>query len=79
MDAIFTSIGHTDEHMNAQEPYKKIKNPETADQARVDIAKLVQELGKIAWDLKWAMPATSEKILVTIKENKKPENLFPRL
>ena len=48
MDAIFTSIGHTDEHMNAQEPYKKIKNPETADQARVDIAKLVQELGKIA-------------------------------
>lgn len=79
MDVIFQIISHTDEHMNAQEPYKKIKNPETADEARSAIQKLVQELGKIAWELKWAMPSTSEQILSAIRENKKPENLFPRL
>jgi methionyl-tRNA synthetase len=79
LDAVFVSIGHSDEHMTTQEPFKKIKNPETADEAREIITKLVCEIAKIATDLQWAMPETSEKILTAVKENKKPENLFPRL
>jgi methionyl-tRNA synthetase len=79
MDSVFQMISRADEHMNASEPFKKIKVPTTADEARADIRTLVQELGKVASELKWAMPSTSEKILTAIRENKKPENLFPRL
>ncbi|MFI5260563.1 MAG: methionine--tRNA ligase [Candidatus Paceibacteria bacterium] len=79
MDAVFQMISHADERMNATAPFKKIKDPTTADEARADIRDLVQELGKIAAELQWAMPATSEKILAAIRENRKPENLFPRL
>lgn len=79
LDAIFQSIANTDLHMTTWEPFKKIKEEATADEAREDIRKLVRELNKIAWDLKWAMPATAELIIEAIKANKKPENLFPRL
>lgn len=79
MDGIFQIISRTDERINAEEPYKKIKIPETADEARSLIRTVVQELGKIAGELEWAMPRTSSRILAAIRENKKPENLFPRL
>jgi methionyl-tRNA synthetase len=79
MDAVFQMISRADELMNMSAPFKKIKIPATADEARSDIRTLVQELGKITTELKWAMPSTSEKILAAIRENKKPENLFPRL
>jgi methionyl-tRNA synthetase len=79
LDEVFASISHADEFITAEEPFKKIKNPETADSARDDIKKLVLEIAKIATNLQWAMPETSAKILAAVKENKKPENLFPRL
>lgn len=79
MDGIFQMISRTDERINAEEPYKKIKMSETADEARSLIRTVVQELGKIAGELEWAMPRTSSRILAAIRENKKPENLFPRL
>ena len=79
MDGIFHGIANTDLNMTEWAPFREIKNPETADHARESIQKLVQQLSKIAWDLKWSMPSTSAKILAAISENKKPENLFPRL
>jgi methionyl-tRNA synthetase len=79
MDAIFQMVSEMDEFMNLHEPYKKIKDPATADEARADIQKLVQGLGRVAVELQWAMPTTSEQILAAIRENKKPENLFPRI
>ncbi|MFA6519809.1 MAG: methionine--tRNA ligase [Candidatus Paceibacterota bacterium] len=79
MDGIFQMISRADERINAGEPYKKIKIPETADEARTLIQGAVQELGKIAGELEWAMPRTSGRIFAAIRENKKPENLFPRL
>jgi hypothetical protein len=43
------------------------------------IEKLVEELFVIGTLLESSMPATNAIILQSIKENKKPENVFPRL
>ena len=51
----------------------------TKDEALADKEKLVHHLAKVAAHLEPCMPATSEAILTAVKENKKPENLFPRL
>ncbi|MEA2701746.1 MAG: methionyl-tRNA synthetase [Candidatus Parcubacteria bacterium] len=79
MDLIFEHIGKGDEYMTSTEPYKKIKDQSTKAEALADIEKLVRHLAKVAAHLAPAMPATSEAILTTVRENKKPENLFPRL
>jgi methionyl-tRNA synthetase len=79
MDVIWEHVGKGDEFMTTHEPYKKIKNENTAEEARVDIEKLVRHIAKIAAHLAPVMPATSEAILAAVRENKKPENLFPRL
>lgn len=79
MDLIWEHIGKGDEFMTTHEPYRKIKNENTADEARADIEKLVRHIAKIAAHLEPVMPATSEAILTAVRENKKPENLFPRL
>jgi methionyl-tRNA synthetase len=79
LDMVFKLIAQADERMTSSEPYKKIKNPETADEAREEITALVKQVANIAQHLKWAMPDTSAEILKAIAENKKPENLFPRL
>jgi len=39
----------------------------------------VNELYDISYSLQLSMPKTAEKIQQAIHENKKPENLFPRL
>ncbi len=79
MDLIWEHIGRGDEYMTEHAPYKKIKDPATADEARADIEKLVHHLALLATHLAPVMPETSAAILVAVKENKKPENLFPRL
>jgi methionyl-tRNA synthetase len=79
LDLVWEHVSKGDEYMTEQEPYKKIKNENTAEEAKADIAKLVQHLAKLAAHLAPVMPATSEAILAAVKENKKPENLFPRL
>ncbi|HYE22849.1 MAG TPA: methionine--tRNA ligase [Candidatus Paceibacterota bacterium] len=78
MDLIFEHVGKGDEYMTEREPYKKIKTDEK-DIALADIEKLVRHLAKIAAHLTPIMPDTAEKILNAVRENKKPENLFPRL
>ncbi len=68
---VFSAIGLLDGEIQNKKPW------ETKD-TKV-ITKLVIELAQIASDLAQFLPETSEKILKAIKENKKPENLFPRL
>lgn len=79
MDVVFEHVGKGDEYMTTYEPYKKIKNPETEEVARADIEKLVRHLAKVAMHLAPLMPKTAEAMLGAVRENKKPENLFPRL
>ena len=78
MDLIFEYVGKGDEYMTEREPYKKVKTEEK-EQALADIEALVRHIAKIAAHLAPVMPATAEKILAAVRENKKPENLFPRL
>ena len=79
MDFVFKIVGEGDEIMASDEPYKKIKVVETKEEAKRVIENLVHRLVKIAVHLAPAMPGTSEAILTAVRENKKPENLFPRL
>jgi len=77
MDLIWTNITATDERITREKPFAVVK--EDAAKGQEMIAKLVRELHAIAALLAPLMPETSTKILAAIKENKKPENLFPRL
>lgn len=77
MDEIWFEIQRLDKEIQRLEPYKKIKiNPE---EAKKDLHTLLRHLfGGVALRLEPFMPETSEKIVIAIKENKKPENLFSR-
>ncbi|MBI2409420.1 methionine--tRNA ligase [Candidatus Kaiserbacteria bacterium] len=81
MDVVFEKIAVADVFMTEREPYKKIKSADASEKevARRDIESLVRQLASIAAHLAPAMPATSKAILAAIRENRKPENLFPRL
>ena len=68
---IFGTIGALDLEIQNKKPW------ETKD--KEVISHLVRHLTQVTNALKPFMPETSEKILKAIKENKKPENLFPRL
>jgi methionyl-tRNA synthetase len=78
-DLIWEHIARGDEYMTERAPYKAIKEEETKEQAKEDITKLVKHVAKVAAHLQPLMPTTSELILNAVRENKKPENLFPRL
>ena len=78
-DLIFAHVAKGDLFMTEHAPYKKIKDPLTSAEARVDIEKLVRHLAKLAAHLSSIMPATAESIRAAVRENKKPDNLFPRL
>ncbi len=77
MDKVWSNIGELDAYIQKEEPFKKIKVDEEA--AKKDVRDLLTRLHLIAHSLKIAMPETAEKIKQAIRENKKPENLFPRL
>ncbi len=79
MDLVFEHIGKGDEYMTTKEPYKKVKVEETRAEGVADIEKLVRHLAKVAVHLGPLMPTTAAAIIAAVKENKKPENLFPRL
>ncbi|MES2668414.1 MAG: methionine--tRNA ligase [Patescibacteria group bacterium] len=81
VDYVFAIIGECDAYMTAKEPYKKVKSPDDgiANDGREDITFLVRKLALIGTHLAPVMPATSELILDAVQNNKKPENLFPRL
>ena len=77
MDLIWARIAALDERITNEKPFSVIK--EDSEKGKAIIRELVLELYKIGELLAPFMPATSEKILAAIRENKKPENLFPRL
>ncbi|MEJ0053630.1 MAG: methionine--tRNA ligase [bacterium] len=77
LDYIFARIQAADERITAEEPFKLVKND--PEKGRAIIAGLAAELYWIARFLSPFMPSTSEKIKEAVTENKKPENLFPRL
>lgn len=81
LDYIFEMVGESDGIMTERAPFKKVKSedPKIVEDGRGDIQLLVRHLATIATHLAPAMPATSEAILTAVRENKKPENLFPRL
>ncbi len=81
MDYVFEMIAECDAVMTDRAPFKKVKGEDESIRAegKQDIALLASHLAKIAAHLAVAMPTTSETILRAVQENKKPENLFPRL
>ena len=81
MDLVWEHIGKGDTYMTEHAPYKKVKSGEESEKAegRFEIEKLVRHVAKVAAHLVPVMPQTAALILAAVKENKKPENLFPRL
>lgn len=77
LDVVWSSIQRLDNDITVSEPFKVVKVDQ--EKGRELITKEVRNVYEIASLLAPFMPETSEKILAAIKENKKPENLFPRL
>lgn len=81
MDSIFQKVAAADAFMAERMPYKNIKSDDTAlaGAARRDIEYLVRQLASIAAHLAPALPRTAAAITAAVRENRKPDNLFPRL
>ncbi|MGB3922256.1 MAG: methionine--tRNA ligase [Minisyncoccia bacterium] len=77
LGSIWSYISDLDELIQEEKPFEVVKTNKKKAQKQVTF--LVKELKRIAENIQLFMPETSEKILKAIKENKKPENLFPRL
>jgi methionyl-tRNA synthetase len=77
LDYIWDEISFGDDQIQKNQPFKLIKSD--PDKAKQDIADLVARTWRIATLLRPFMPETSKTILNAIHENKKPDNLFPRL
>ena len=76
-DIIWKEIQILDEMIAETEPFKLIKTDrEAAIQTLLKLKEGVYHIGRL---LSPIMPDTSRIILESIKANKKPENLFPRL
>ncbi|MSU74204.1 methionine--tRNA ligase [Candidatus Kaiserbacteria bacterium] len=81
IDSIWERIGYDDALITLKKPFSEIKSDQenVRNEALSIIKKLVRELYAIAIDLGPFMPKTSEIIKKAVLENKKPENLFPRI
>jgi len=81
IDYVFEMIAECDGIMTERAPFKKVKSEDDSirEEGKEDIRLLVRHLATIAAHLTPVMPQTSELILTAVRENKKPENLFPRL
>ena len=77
LDEIWKFIAFGDELIQKKKPYHLIK--EDPKKGKEEILNFVWRAFRIANFLEPFMPATSEKIRTAFRENKKPENLFPRL
>jgi methionyl-tRNA synthetase len=76
-DYIWSIIQSADEKITREEPFKVVK-VDAAKGAQM-ITELVHTLAEIAGLLEPIMPATAKMLIDAVTENKKPENLFPRL
>lgn len=81
LDYVFEMIAECDGVMTERAPFKKVKSEDDSirEEGKADISLLVGHLSTIATHLAPIMPKTSEVILAAVRDNKKPENLFPRL
>ncbi len=77
LDFVWDKIQEVDERITRDEPFRVIK--EDPERGKELIAALVKEVAMIGTLLAPAMPSTSATILKAVQENKKPENLFPRI
>ena len=77
MNVIWKRIQELDERITNEEPFKVIKVD--AEKGREMISKLAIDLYFVGYFLQACMPKTSVAIMNAVKENKKPENIFPRL
>jgi len=77
MDTIWSRIQRADERITFEEPFKVVK--EDPEKGRLIIGELVAEVHAIGQALAAYMPETSAAVVAAAKENRKPENLFPRL
>ncbi len=77
LDFTWYLIGDIDQLITEEEAFKLVKTD--LDLAKSYIERYVQKLNVIAKRLEPIMPETSKIIINSIKENKKPENLFNRL
>jgi len=75
-DNVWHNIGWCDAHIQANKPFKEVK--ENPEQAKKDIREELSALWQISLKLQPFMPDTAKIIKQAIKENKKPETLFPR-
>ena len=76
IDTIWKEITGLDKLIQENKPFEIIKTD--SQKGKEEILNLVQRLWRIATMLEPFMPETSKKIKEAIKENKKPETLFPR-
>lgn len=81
MDLIFEKIAVADSFMTERAPYKSVKSADVAEREKAieDIAYLTRQLANIAAHLVVAMPHTAAIITDAVRNNKRPENLFPRI
>lgn len=77
LDSVWSYISDLDVLIQEQKPFEVVKKNKVAAQKQVTY--LVTELARIAKHLQIFMPDTSKKMLQAVKENKKPETLFPRI
>ncbi len=77
MDQIWSRVSAIDQTITEHKPFAIVKTDPEAGQKMITM--LVKQLQVVGATLLPYMPGTAEKILTAIKENKKPENLFPRL
>ncbi|MFZ1987854.1 MAG: methionine--tRNA ligase [Minisyncoccia bacterium] len=77
MDFIWSRVQAADARITAEEPFKVVKIDKEKGSAM--IAELAAEVYLIGSFLSPFMPSTSTAITNAVLENKKPENLFPRL
>lgn len=77
MDYIWKRIGDADTRMTTEEPFKVVKtNPEEGKRIITELATELYHIGRI---LNPIMPSTSKLIKETVRANKKPDTMFPRL
>lgn len=77
LDAIWGEIQAMDVHITEQEPFKVVKVER--EKGEKMIRNLVEGVYVVAHQLVPFMPETAARIQSAIVENKKPENLFPRI
>lgn len=77
MDRIWERVSAIDQTITEHKPFAVVRTDPEA--GRKMITMLVKQLQVIGTTLLPYMPSTAEKIISAVRENKKPENLFPRI